>query len=477
MDDNKPAGENAVNELHHIQFAKRTFLLIASSILRIIAQLVIIILYARVLSNTDYGFYQSVWLYINVISVISLFGLPSLILSTSTKNIKEWLFANRKSFYLYAGLLNLVPFFYLLVIVDNFNLITKLLIILLIIIQNISIVKETICIKNEKEILVFITNIIHAALYFTWHVTVLCSNYSLQLLLTGLVFIFLFKVFVQWHFSKSISKDNNDTASLSITMQWCYLGLYDIAGVVSKWLDKWLILSLVSVSQFAIYFNGSYEIPVFGLMVGAVGNIMLIELSKKGTAITLSIKTLFYKSTSLLAAIVFPTFSFLFFYHADFFTLLFGPKYQGAIPIFLISIFVLPARITNSAAALQVYGRNDLIVKGAILDIITALVLMLILYPFFHLKGIALAFVIATYLQILYYLWHTGKLIGKKITYFFPLRKLSFMMALSFILSGAGYFILNKIIFPFNLITGFIVCLLLIAAFLYKYYTNYKFRL
>lgn len=441
-----------------------------SSFLKMAVQLGIIYLYARKLSLEDYGQYQSVWLYTNVVSVISLFGFSSLILSAPLSSIKDWIKQNQRRFYTTAFLLNFVPLVYILFIAVGFDWPVKLLLIAMIFLQNTTIITEAIAIKKEKEMLVLISNMIFNLAYLLCHLFILYSHYSLQNLLAWLIILFLAKFIIQWYFIKAPELTSADIISdQKLSKQLFYLGLFDIINVLSKWLDKWVILFFVSVKQFAVYFNGAYEIPVFGLMLSAVGNITLVELAKQPKNVMVNTKLLFNKSTALLSAIVFPSFCFLFFYHSEFFTLIFGNKYQEAIPIFLISIFVLPLRITNFTAPLQVYQRNDLIVKGATLEIIIAIVLMLLLYPLMQMKGLALAFVLSTYVQAGYYLWHTGKLINKNIGYFFPFKKLLFTMGISFLISGFGYFIFKYVSYPTNMIAGIIVTILLMLAFLFQY--------
>jgi O-antigen/teichoic acid export membrane protein len=458
--------QNTPTDVSLTKFAKRSFLLISSSVIRLGAQLAIVFLYSRNLSVAEYGLYQSIWLYINVVSVISLFGLPSIILSSSVSSIRLWINKNKKKFIFLSLLLNITPSLYVLLAANEYNHTIKLLLLILIIIQNISIITETIVIKKKKEKIVLLSNLIFSTGYLICHLIILYYNYSLISILTTLVLMFIIKTVILWIFAMQ-----NVTALPSKTVkplgnQWLYLGLYDVLSVVFKWVDKWVILFFISASQFAVYFNGSYEIPLFGLMISAVGSIMLVDLSGQNDNAT-KVKSLFKNSSKLLASIVFPSFCFLFFYNQDFFTLIFSVKYIAAIPIFTISIFILPLRITNFTAALQVYNRNDLIVKGAVLDLIIAVVLMAILYPILKLQGLALAFVLSTYVQAGYYLWHTGKLINKKISYFFPFKKLFFIMTSSAIITGLSYYLFLFFTYPLNIISGIIVCIILITTYLF----------
>src|ERR1700757_406416 len=110
---NSSAKQNIISEIAGGRFAKRSFLLIASQVIRLIAQVAVIFVYARHLSLKDYGIYQSVWLYTNIISVLSLFGLPALILSTHEKNIRTWIKENKKSFLTIAGIVTMLPLLFL----------------------------------------------------------------------------------------------------------------------------------------------------------------------------------------------------------------------------------------------------------------------------------------------------------------------------------------------------------------------------
>lgn len=448
------------------KFLKRSSLLISSSILRLATQLIIIFLFSRNLSITDYGLYQSVWLYVTIISIVGLFGLPSLILSSSVSSIRYWISQNKTKFLVLCLLLNCIPVIYVLFAANEYNITIKLLLITLSIIQNASILAETVAIKNKLEKLAFAANSIFSAGYLICHLVILYTGYSLPALLSCIVALFIIKTIFLCLPSFDIVNGSPHLATKSTGKQWLYLGLNDLSGLLFKWLDKWLILSFISLTQFAIYFNGSFEIPIFGLMLSAVSNIILVDLSGSNVYDTLKIKSIFENSSLLLASVVFPSFCFLFFYSDQFFTFIFSEKYTEAIPLFVISIFVLPLRITNFTAVLQVNNRTDLVLKGALLDLLVAIILMAALYPLLQLKGLALAFVLSTYIQAGYYLWHTGKLINKKISYFFPFKKLLLLMALSIVITGLFLYIFTTVTNSQNMILGIAVWIVQIITLL-----------
>ncbi|MGC4104199.1 lipopolysaccharide biosynthesis protein [Ferruginibacter sp.] len=455
-------------------FAERSFLLICSSLLRLAVQLAILFIFSRKLPVADYGLYQSVWLYSNVISVIAVFGLPSLILSVTITDIRKWIAANKKTFAFAAISLHLLPILYILLFAEKYDPVTKLLLLALVLVQNISILTEALAIKNKKEKKVLISNIVFSLGYLAVHLYAIYISWSLPFILAGIIVMHIVKTLFLWPSKNSLQSNTAAVASASTGKQWLYLGINDTAGVLFKWIDKWLILSFLPLTQFALYTNGSYEIPVFGLMLSAVGNIMLVDLSEKEGGIAQHIQQAFKRSSTLLASVVFPAFCFLFFYSNTFFTFLFSDKYATAIPIFVISIFVLPVRITSFTAVLQAYHSNDIIVKGAVLDLLLAAVFMAILYPIFKLNGLAAAFVLSTYIQAAYYLWQTGKLVDQKITQFFPFRQLIYMMLIAVLVMSASFYLPGLLSYSANMFAGAAICLLLILAQLYYQYKKIK---
>jgi O-antigen/teichoic acid export membrane protein len=452
--------------LSNKKFAERSFLLIVSKLMRVCIQLFILFLYSRKLSYKDYGLYQSIWLYVNILSVFGLFGLPSIILSSSNNNIISWVKENKKNFLILASILNILPIICIFFEAPEYDTSIWILLILLTLVQNISIIVETIAIKKEKEKLVLISNVIFTVGYCIAHILILFIGYSLSVLLSAIVLIFLLKSIVILYFDKKLLAAKDHISTPIIGKQWAYIGLFDIISIISRSIDKWLILILFSYATFATYYNGSYEIPVFGLMLTAVDSILIVDLAKKNNDIKTKAPELFTNSSLLLAAIVFPCFCFLFFYHQEFFILVFSSKYKEAIPVFLVSIFVLPVRINNFTSVLQVSNRNDLITKGALIDIISTIILMLIFYPILQMRGLALSFVVATYIQCGYYLFKTAQLLDKKTTDLLPIKKLLLFMSFSLIIIGAIKYITISFDFLWIIITGVLSCIAVISILL-----------
>jgi O-antigen/teichoic acid export membrane protein len=381
------------------------------------------IIFSRKLNYDEYGKFQSVWMYTNIINVIINFGLSAVILSTNLSFLFYFITKNQKKlsvFYSILWIFGLSIFFFF---AKNFNASLKFLLIAFIIIQNVSSVVETLLIKRQGEKISFVINFIYSILFFGWHLYVLFTNYSLYFLISGICILSVLKLTVMILIPSKRESYKESASEKHFLNHWIYLGLNDVVGVVSKWIDKAVLLYLLTTADFAIFFNGSFEIPLFGLLISVTGSFLLIEISGN-LHLSDKIIKLFRENFNALSTIVFPLFFFLFFFQKDLFSIVFNDKYNASLPIFAISIFILPIRINNYSTILQCFSQGKKILWGSMLDISIAIILMLILYPIMDTKGIALAIVIATYCQVVYYLWHSAKILHTSILKIVPLKKI-----------------------------------------------------
>jgi len=112
----------------------------------------------------------------------------------------------------------------------------------------------------------------------------------------------------------------------------------------------------------------------------------------------------------VLSCIVFPVFFFLFLFRQELILLL-GMRFAPAIPVFMVSILVLPVRAYSFTTVLQRLHKGRIINAGAIADLLLACALMYPLYEWLGLPGVALSFVVSTYLQASFYLIYTARLL------------------------------------------------------------------
>lgn len=192
---------------------------------------------------------------------------------------------------------------------------------------------------------------------------------------------------------------------------WAHTALNELIQVLFKWADKFALNFLLPAALFALYFNGTLDVPFLPLLLGAAGSALLLQLGQPDLPDTERLAML-KTAGVLLGSLVFPLFFFLFFFRYELFGVLFAHRYDAAVPLFVVSCLVIPMRAYNFTALLRHKGRGRTITIGALLDLLLAFALMYPLYRLLGLMGVALAFVVSTYCQAGYYLLHTARLLG-----------------------------------------------------------------
>ena len=463
---------NTLSLIFKAEKTRKFFWLFFSRIMPLVALFLITIIYSRKLTYDDYGKFQSVWMYTNIINVIISFGIASVILSTELGFLMAFIKSNRRKLRLFYSALwvsGLIAFFFL---AKNFDSSLKFLLIIFIIIQNIASVADNLLIKKGKEKISGIINFFYAFLFFGWHMYILNRGYSLYHLVAGITIISAIRFIIISVISSRKKESNLTVANNQFLSHWGFLGLNDSLGVLAKWIDKLFLLYLLTAAEFAVFFNGSIEVPLFGLLVGVTGNFLAIEISAN-LRNPRTIIELYKQSFHVLSNIVFPLFLFLFFFREDLFSLAFKDKYNASLPIFVISIFILPLRINSYSVILQCLSQGKRVLFGSLLDLSIAIILMAVLYPLMGTKGVALSVVISTYCQSYYYLWHSSKLLNTTVLHLLPLKKLG----IRFLKIFAFYLVLSVALYNFSesyrLIAAIPITAGIVILGLIKYFKTY----
>ncbi len=411
-------------------------------------------------------------MYTNIINVTISFGLSSVILSTNLNFFFSFIKSNKKKLSLFYSLLSVLVLLVFFLFAKNFSSSLKFLLISFIIIRNIVTISETLLIKRHGEKISFAINFIYSLLFFGWHIYILGSGYSLYNLITGIIVISILKGIAIILIRKGKEDYEKNYDEKNFLNHWKYLGINELLGVVSKWIDKVFLLYLLTSTDFAIFFNGSFEIPIFGLLIGVMGSFLSIEIS--GNILNPGkIKKLFEESFYALSAIVFPLFFFLLFFRQPLFSFLFNDKYNASLPIFLISIFILPLRINNYSVILQCFSQGKKVLSGSVIDISISIILMLILYPLIGTRGIALAVVIATYCQVFFYLWHSAKVLNIPFLQILPLKKLSIRLFIYFAVYFVLFYMLSTVGLPMKILAATVFTGLIVMTGLVKYFETF----
>ncbi len=400
-------------------FVSNSFFIFITRFFPSLANLLVMIWYSRLLSQEDYGSYQLFWIQLYVIYPFICFGIH-MVVTTYSRNFLANILSRLKAkhytwFSVWVVGLSAV-FGWLQHSGGGVGFFTASLFILTF---SISTITEALLIVFRKYATVSATGILYALAFCGIHWYGLHVAFSLQLIFSCLLIINLLRVFTySCAILKEVKKDTDgygheDIDMPSVRSLWVHLGVYDVVQMLSSWVDKFVIAILLGAGLSAIYYNGAQNVPFLPLLLSAAGSAVLLQLTDVSRHTEAdNIISLVNQSGRMLSSIVFPVFFFLFFFRNELFVNIFTEKYIPAIPIFAVSVLSIPVRAYSFTTALQRLHRGNVINVGAIAELLLACVLMYPLYLLLGLPGVALSFVISTYLQAAFYLVYTGKLLG-----------------------------------------------------------------
>ncbi len=397
-------------------FFNNSFFIFIARFFPSMANLAVVIWYSRQLSPELYGSYQHFWIQLNVIAPLACFGIHVLVITYSPGLVRGILGRIRPIHFALYGIwvITLSTVFSLLQ--DQSLGISFLVPFLFLFCFSVSVILESLLIVYRNYTSLIAINTIYSIAYWLVHFCLLRQGFSLQALFTWLLVIMAARLcfFAGFVIPKLRQKDEH-TGYVDIARTknlWLHLGLYDVLQILFSWIDKFIISLVMTASVSAIYFNGSQNIPVLPLLLSAAGSAVLMQLAvgnkddEQG-----SIIQLMNQSGRVLSCIVFPVFFYLFIFRDTLIVTLLSDKYITAVPVFAISILVLPVKAYSFTTVLQRMHKGAIINAGAVIDLLLACVLMYPLYLLFGLPGVALSFVITTYLQAAFYLVYSARLL------------------------------------------------------------------
>lgn len=407
-----------------------------------IALFVILILYSHRLEHTDYGHYQNFWTRLTLLGTIACAGIPVFII-TYAPEVINYLKAQLKAmhyvlFALWVSVL-LAAFVYMEQEVSAHVVWGSVVFALYVL----NAIQEGILISQKVFGKMTTVNFLYSCYFIGFHLLLPDDDFSMDWILAHLAIGLGVKCTISAFIIRATrTKNIIDTFPIDKAKNmWLHLGLYDMIQIAFRYIDKFAVGLVLSAAQSGIYANGSQEIPFIPLIVGAIGNATLVQLAANdltgGKHKALNI------SSKLLSCLLLPLFFFLFVFRNEFITVLFSEKYTGSISIFAVYLWLLPLRTYNYTTLLQHLGKGAIINKGAVLDIIIACAFMYPFYLWLGLPGVALSFVVSTYIQVAYYLYHTSQLLDISIMKLLPVKNLLVkfvILAITF----SGFYMLVK---------------------------------
>lgn len=443
-----------------------------------LAILLVAVFFSRNISEHDYGMYQEFWVHLFLLNAVASLGIPAFILTYTPAFVKQLLHVLHRKYYVMIAVWMVIVAAVYAFLRHSSSDINPLVPFLFFLLYSLSAVTESMLIVLRKFRVLLWVNFAYTLLFLWLHYGVLIGQYNIYVLFQYLLLPLFLKLVITWWTSLRNIERITDVAEQDYTMSdirslWMHVGIYDVLQKFFTWIDKFVISLLFSAGVFAMYFNGTFDIPFLPLLLGAVSSAALLQMSsftKKGdTAASVIIAN---QTARILSAVVFPLFFFLFMFREELFTVILTHRYDEAIPIFAATVFIVPLRAYNFTSILQNRHKGRVINIGAVLDILIACVLMYPLYQLFDLVGIAVSFVISSYVQGAYYLYHTGKVLQTPIAKLIPLTNWLFKLIVFATLFISIHYVLSMVFT--SAIVLFLGSLVLVAALMVAIYIELK---
>lgn len=394
-----------------------------------LASLIVLVYFGRNLDTTTYGVYQNFWVQYYVLSAVACVGTHVFMLTYSPGYLLHLFHRLPKSVYaLGAAWVVAVSAIMGWLQADAVGVVIPFLFLL---IFTITTIIESFLVVCRLFKILSVINVAFALVFLWLHAQLLNGTCTLSGLFEWITVLLAVRLAIYFILAIRAGRTMQaDTTTEKYELKtvrtlWLQMGAFDILQVLFRWADKFFISLLLGASVSAVYFNGSMEVPFLALVLGAVGSAGLIQLSTtSANAADKKTETInmLHHSGKLLSAVVFPLFFFLLFFSRELFAIVFSHKYDASVPVFLVVILAIPVRAYNFTTVLQHYHKGKIINIGAVADIILACLLMYPLYLWLGLPGVALAFVLTTYLQAIFYLYHSAKALSLPVLRLIPLQ-------------------------------------------------------
>jgi len=425
------------------------------------AGLVLMVYFSHSLPKSEYGVYQNFWVQLTLLSSIGGMGLGLLIFTYPPEVLKSLvLHLQRKHITAYILILAIVGLCFSMLHSDNIETWLQLGLYssLFFVFYTFSILLESFLIAIHRHTLLIISSVIYSILFVLIGIYTLKQGFELSTFVKLLLPLSILKVIVLLKsflsFLRSDEEKRSDTVELKNVMSlWLHLGIYDLLNVSILWIDKFIISLVASTTTAAIYSNGSFNIPFIPIALSAVGNATLMQLHHAKNNVEKA--RLMQQVGKVLSCIAYPLFFFLLVNRTEFITFVFSSQYAVSVPIFLCSILILPVRAYSNTIILQNLHKGKIINIGVAIDFTVAMLLLYPLYKWLGLAGIALSFVISTYVQVFYYLFYSAKFLRVPMLSLLPIKNW-LLKALAFLAISVGLYAVLPHNATMMLLSGFI---------------------
>ena len=424
-----------------------------------LATLLVVIFLSRNVSETLYGSYQDFWVQLLLIAAVGTMGIPAFVITYTPQFASRLLRSMQLKHYIGIVLCMLTAALVFVYVRHADGMVSLFVPGLFFIVYVLNAIAESLLVVLRRFSLLLWINLLYSVVFVWLHKGLVDEIYGLEtlfawLLLPGIIKLLFTAVLTISAFGQIVPATEQEYSRADVRSLWLHIGIYDVLQRIFSWIDKFAISLIFAASVSAIYFNGTFDVPFLPLLLGAVSSAALLQLSSSKDRSDNKVAIQVANTTArMLSAVVFPVFFFLFLFRSELFNVLLTDKYAASIPIFAVTVLIVPLRAYNFTSILQNRHKGSIINIGAVLDLLMACALMYPLYQLAGLPGLAASFVISSYFQGAYYLWHTARLLNVPVLQLLPLKNWLIKLIVFATLFIAIHYLLDILFAPLFVLT------------------------
>ena len=239
-----------------------------------------------------------------------------------------------------------------------------------------------------------------------------------------------------------------------------------LLGRASMFMDKIIILSFLTSSDFAVYVIGSIQIPLINSFLSSLGEIILIRMSNVSGELGSKPKVieLYKKMVSTKALVSFPIITFALLTSHKIFKVVLSPEYLSGVQIFNIVNLIFFFQIFAPHLVIRSLGDTRPIFYSSIFKFLSSIILGIPLVKYYGINGAAYTFLITCFVGFVIQFYFCKKLLNCKLLELLPINSLmkiiSSITLASIIPFSIRYYLFNDILY-------------LIISFIFFFCTTY----
>ena len=184
------------------------------------------------------------------------------------------------------------------------------------------------------------------------------------------------------------------------------LGLAGMFGGLSGQIDKYMVSIMCSTEDFGIYVAGAVELPLIGVITGAMNAVVLPELAKHYKNGRLdAIRLLWQRAMNKAILVLAPAMFVVLLFGTELIVLLFSQRYADAATPFRVYALSLPVRAAVYGSVLMATNNTKWVTWSAFAGLILNVLLNMVLVDAMGSTGAAWATILTTYGVVLIMLY------------------------------------------------------------------------